>query len=445
MLKQQRGATLLEAVLAAAIIGWGLAFAGAQLIKSAKNKQIDKNASKLINFQYEVKQLASTVYFNVIAPGSGASSKKVNPLLVSSSTGKFMYEKDLRWMKQTDCELLGGISGQIPVGISRPFVDCDYSPDFFGVEYIGTEFTFVPYNLIKYPSAKRFITSAQSYYVNKSNVEVEDILSIISKLSDQKRDDGFSVSDNDIIISKFVKLDDVNYREVPDTAKSWAELIDNISLLDSFIKEVTSGDNYLGFRIKSFYNEDIYLKRDGSIPMSGKAKLCWDGYSGKEGPCLSASSESDGTRNYLIADGGFAFGEKIKRTPIEISYKTFSRSNRNNIEIPYLNCPQTEPVMLNKMVAIPSSFSSGSEERSDFSDPNSIKSYGTKGASNKHAFISGVSMEWAPVDSRKVWTIKGGIGIDGAYEKDNGNSSMLNNPLSMSFIVMQWCEEKPKG
>ncbi|EGU47859.1 toxin coregulated pilus biosynthesis protein TcpB, partial [Vibrio ichthyoenteri ATCC 700023] len=62
MKARQRGATLLEAILAVAVIGWVLAYSGAQLIRTAKEKQLEKAAGKVVELQYVIKQYMTDVY-----------------------------------------------------------------------------------------------------------------------------------------------------------------------------------------------------------------------------------------------------------------------------------------------------------------------------------------------------------------------------------------------
>ena len=162
--------------------------------------------------------------------------------------------------------------------------------------------------------------------------------------------------------------------------------------------------------------------------------------------CIRASSDpADQKKEFLVMNAGLAYGRDKKRSPPQLSYHTFV--NGQSASIPYLDCPfdpngnRDRLNMNNKFAAIPSSFSSGSENSSNFADPSQIISKGTKGASNEHAMLSGLSLEWRADDTARAWVVDGAIGIDAAYDKANNNSSVLRNPKSISFIAMQWCEE----
>ena len=230
----------------------------------------------------------------------------------------------------------------------------------------------------------------------------------------------------------------------PGTEIAYSELLGpNLQVIKNYIAAVTKGRSYPGFYISAVYEADVFLKRDGSVPIAAQASLCWDNLSGKGKPCIRASTDSvDPSKDLLVVETGLAFGALKKKTPIEASYQTFT--NGQPLRVPFIECPNRvgDLVMENKMAAISSSYSAGSETATNFTNPGNIISSGTLGASGKHALVSGMSLEWNPDLTAKQWVIEGAVGFDGNYAAQNNNASVLRNPKSMSFIVMQWCEEK---
>lgn len=444
MLRNQRGATLLEAILAAAIMGWVLAYVGTQLKTYALNQQIDQSARKIVFLNGEIKKFMKEMFLktSVVNAATGKNEVIPNPLYTQPRLGKIHLEKDLNWIRNISCRP----SGDLPANLLREYVSCNYSADFFGMRFIGVYVDFIKYDELINPEIRRFPKSAWELYVNTSNDEINDFFSIINRIVNFKAEDGTYISEDKIMLGEFTVPSATRVIFVEGSGRSLSSVVgSNIDLLDDYIKSVTSGGNYAGAYIP-IINEnepgEIYLQADGLIPVNLGAKLCWDSKTGNKQPCIRGVTDVNDKANFLVAESGFAFGIGLKRTPVQVAYKTFV--NNNDTFIQYLDCPwdRNDLYMHNKMTAFSSSFSSGSESASSFVHPNNIVSKGTKGAHGKHAMVSGVSLEWKPDDTNQRWIVSGAIGFDAAFAADNEADSVLRNPKSMSFIVLQWCEEE---
>ncbi|EGU34485.1 toxin co-regulated pilus biosynthesis protein B [Vibrio sp. N418] len=436
MKAKQRGATLLEAILAVAVIGWVLAYSGAQLIRTAKEKELEKAAGKVVELQYVIKQYMTDIY--LLTDKDAPLDKVVNPILEIDELGPdIQLSNKLEWLKNASCKFTDGSSGDIPSDVLRRYLNCNYSADVFSLNYLGSSFDFKRYDNITYPKAKRIAIDGSSVYVANS-ANFQDFYSVVGKLTNIEEDDGYKITEDNIEIGE-ISVSGEKYRWVGER-KTLSEFLSNdIEEIDAFIKKIETSANKVGLKIRIYYENDISLKRDGSIPIAIGASLCWDSASSSSRPCISLNSSKDEpNKDHIVIDSGLVFGKDKKRTPVIIDYHSFGSSG-SPVEVNFLSCPIGDR-WSNKIVAINSSFSSGSEAGTNFSNPEEIISKGTKGADGKHAFISGLSLEWKAIDEK--WEIKGAVAIDAAFEKDNGNSSLLKNPKSMSFITMQWCEEE---
>lgn len=445
MLRYQRGATLLEAILVSAIMGWVLAYVGTQLKSYAINEQLDKTAVSIIHFNSELKAFLNEMYLKLDVVDAVTNKDTIpNPLFTSTTVGKQHIGKDLKWIKSTACSPAGTLSENV----SRVFVSCGYEAELYGIQYNGIYLDYEAYHHLTNPLIKRFPTSAWMLYVNEDNKSINDFISIVSRLPNVKRDDGTFISEDKIRIAEFTRPSKTRLVLVEGSGMPLSRLLSpNIDVLDDYIKKVTSGKNYAGVYIPIVNNnepDEIYLMADGSIPVDLDKSICWDSKTGNKKSCIRSISDDTDRANFLVVEGGFMYGPlDNKRTPVEVSYNTFV--NNQDVRKPYLICPysNTEDVyMLNKIAVFSSSFSSGSEDASTFVDSSQIVSKGTKGANGKHAMISGLSFEWKANEPEQAWDISGAVAIDAAYAAENGNSSVLRNPKSMSFIVIQWCEQR---
>ncbi len=441
MPKNQRGVSLLEVVLVIAILGIGLAYGGALLLKHVQQREVEKIASEIVYLQSQIKKVSQAVYLRVKQP-NGMIQRQVNPLLIDPLVGWVKLDGDLHWMKKDTCVSPGGVKGLIPDNAEETFIGCSFSPNKMGLHFDGTHAEFVKYNNISFVQAKRFIKNAWSSYINASNKSIEDFLNIVTEIRNIKREDNFFIEEKNIQLAIFEKSGS-GFNKIPGSEIALSELTGpNLDRISDYAQRVTAGGNYAGFYITSVYDGDIFIKRDGSIPMAEDASLCWDSKSGVGKPCIRASTDAtDPKGDLFVVESGLAYGTGKKRTPIEASYQTFV--NGQPLNIPYITCPNRvgDIVMENKMAAISSSYSSGSEPTTNFTNPGNIVSTGTLGAQGKHALVSGMSLEWNPDPTNKQWIIEGAVGFDGLYAAENGDQSVLRNPKSMSFIVLQWCEE----
>lgn len=444
MLMKQRGATLLEAILVAAIMGWVLAYAGTQLKKYALNQQIGKSTRMIVHINNEIKDYVKTYHLPVTSPDANGNNYVVNPLLTQSGAKTYWHSGNLYWMKSESC----ASKGLIPANVRRVYFPCEYSTGLFGLILGGVYFEFIRYSNLAFPNIHRYPRNGWSLYVNESNKEIGDFFSIATRISDVYLGDGKFITEERISIGEYTPSSSGIWTEVAGTSKPLTDLIGgDLVELNDYIKRVTSNGNYAGMKVPIIYEndpEEIYLKADGTIAVGLNDSLCWNSNTGNKKPCIRAVTDNMDKANSLVVEGGLAFGSDKKRTPLHVSYHTFI--NNQPVLVPYLKCPNNvnDLVMNNKMAAISSSFSSGSENATSFVDSSNIVSKGTKGADGKHAMLSGISLEWTAAnstDTNPKWHIEGSVAIDGAYKTQNSNTSVLRNPKSISFIVMQWCEE----
>lgn len=445
MFSKQRGATLLEAILAAAIMGWVLAYVGTQLKVYALNQQINKSARKLIHVNNEVKSYITEFHLPADTPDASENNYVVNPLLSQKSLGGYWHSGSLYWMKSIACRDQNGI---LPTNIKRTYFSCNFESSSFSLDLISIYIVFDSYNSLSFPKIHRYTKNAWAVYANTSNKEIGDFFSILNKISNLENNDGVVIDEDKIIVFE-AKVNRVDVEQNLTMIKGTDHPLSyytggNIDAMQDFIKSTTSGRNYAAAYIPIITNNlpnQIFLKADGTISIDIDASLCWDSVTGEKKPCIRAITNREKKANYLIAESGFAFGTDKKRTPLQASYHTFE--NNNSVTVSFLECPNKtgDLIMKNKMAAINSSFSSGSENNTSFVNPSQIISKGTKGANGKHAFISGLSLEWKS-KADKYWEIEGAVAIDAAYQAENKGSSVLRNPKSMSFIVIQWCEEE---
>lgn len=444
MFKKQRGISLLESILAAAILGWVLAYAGTQFLIQIKRQEVDKAAAKIVNLQSEIKQMSQSIYLRIKDEVTGTESTVVNPILKATIIGWVPFDSDLAWIKKDNCELSGGVVGSIPSEAVRTFVPCAYNPDVLSLKYLSTYFEFVNYNNLNYPQAKRYVKTAWSSYVHTSNNMIDDFIDVITEIQNVTDSDGYKALNERIYVAEFRKTD-TSWENIPGTEIALDELINSndLTVFENYITRVTNGTNYPGMHINSFYENDVSFRRDGSIPMAVDSSICWDNRSGTGRPCIRAYTDpTDGKKDTIVVESELAFGAGKKKTPVQASYQTFTGGQP--LRVKFLTCAtaSTGLDMENRMAAMSSSYSAANEPGTNFTNPSSIVSTGTKGAGGKHAMVSGQSLSWTPDVASQEWVIEGAVGFDGRYAVDNGGQSVLNNPMSMSFIVLQWCEEK---
>lgn len=440
---KQRGVSLLETILAAAILGWVLAYAGAQFLIQVKRQEVNNAAAKIVTLQAEIKAMSQSVYLRVEDEVTGTESTVVNPLLKSTTIGFQPFDQNLAWMKKDNCKLSAGVVGSIPKNAIRTFIPCTYNPDVLNLKYLSTYIEFVNYSNLNFPRAKRYAKTAWSVYVHDSNTSIDDFIDVITEIKNVRNNEGYKPLTEMIYVAEFRKTE-TSWENIPATEISLDDLINSndLTVFENYITRVTSGGNYPGMYINSMYESDISLKRDGSVPLAENASLCWDNRSGVGRPCIRAYTDAtDSKKDTIVVESQLAFGPGKKKTPVSASYQTFTAGQP--LRVKYLDCATTSTGlnMENKMAAMSSSYSAANEPGTDFTNPTNIISTGTKGADGKHALVSGQSLSWTADNNAREWIIQGAVGFDGRYAADNGGVSMLKNPMSMSFIVLQWCEE----
>ncbi|MGL4827649.1 MAG: hypothetical protein ACRC24_09325 [Vibrionaceae bacterium] len=347
-------------------------------------------------------------------------------------------------MKQESCPEGGDLSQYLENGLH--IAPCGYNGFKGLVSFTGLYVYLKKYNNIAMPDIISSPFFFDTYYIINDINYFDDMLSVATRLSNVEREDGFRVFDKNIYLAIYDKN---GLGHIPDQA-SWVSLetvlSNDLTVLQTF-KTVAEADTArkIGIVIRTRLNESsVYLKRDGSITMEKDKALCWSTENNNLMPCISSFSSTDSPElvNSIVVDApNFLYGKDVKRSPPIVGYHTFS--NGNAVRIPHMKCPFDDTgniKTVEKIVAMPSSFSTGSENSTNFTDPSNIVSKGTKGANGKHAFTAGLSLEWTDDTDKSEWVVKGSVAIDSAYSEANNNSSVIRNPNSISFITLQWCE-----
>lgn len=432
----QKGATLLEAILAAAVMGMVMAYSGTIILKEAERKATIKAANEIINMQLITHKYTQDMIWETT---DSANKNIVNPIFEQTAVGKAYYSGIGKYKNQ-DCNSSYGI----PDNVVNEYMSCGYNVDAFPIQYVGVNAFFSTYTNLRYPTIKRRVDKIDVVYASVERGEVESGLRIVAEISQLASLRGVDISDTQIFIKKFRndRLPNVgSYQDVGFTMNYQDFISDPENIVD-YEEDLKSKDYVFGFQI---VNDDVLndsLKADGSIPMNYEGKLCWDARDNLSRPCITTVTHHNHAKDkdtFLFNSGVTYRTNKKYKTPPEISYHTFS--NGNNVEIPIIKCVEAADTLelTNKIILVPSSFSSGSESGTNFTNPGNIVSKGTKGADGQHSLITGLSLEYTK--DRDKWVVSASIGIDAAYADQNGDSSVLRNPSSISFAAIRWCEE----
>lgn len=437
---RQKGATLLETILAAAVMGMILSYSGRLMLQEAERKSTIKAANQIINMQHIVDRYTKDIVWNTdLVDGKGTI---VNPIFESTSMKQAWYY-DVSLFKNKNC----GSENKIPEKVTDIYLTCTQTFDIYPLQYVGVSVAFEPYTNLKYPTVKRQISAERVVYASTSRGDMGPGLNIVAELSAMANSRGINITDDDIVIRKFTNNSSdfaINKYVELDWSMPYGTFISNPDNIEAYIKDLKASNRIFGFSIETENRLDDNLKVDGSAPLEYGAKLCWDSRSGENRPCFgTVTHNADLTaRDTFLFEQGVTYKTNNKyKTPPEVSYHTFS--NGQDVLIPYLECVDAPDVLslTNKIILIPSSFSSGSENGTNFSDQTNIVSKGTKGANGKHSMLTGLSLQYTNETSKRRWVVKGALGIDGAYAAANNNSSVLRNPNSISFAAIRWCEE----
>lgn len=440
-LRRLAGATLLEAIIVSALMGWLMAYLGQLVFREVQNDLINKSAFKIVNFQRTLQSFSDDFIWNTNADLNNGRSTMINPLFENQSLDPVFFP-----MKSLPDTLKNRICGQgtIPEFVSDVFLLCTFSHNLYPVDLQGGDFYFESYNNLLYPSVKRVVSQTKTTFTMPPERSTQEFFSFVDEIVNIKMDDGYTVSEDRIELLGI----DSQGSPVNSTKVFYTDFASySPEEASRYIDSIASNGYQFSISIYNFRSRHTdVLKADGTVPVAVGKSLCWNTQSSTAMPCIRASSDpADQKKEFLVMNAGLAYGRDKKRSPPQVSYHTFV--NGQSASIPYLDCPHDLNGnldglnMFTKFAAIPSSFSSGSENSSNFTDPSDIISKGTKGASNEHAMLSGLSLEWHSDDATRTWIVDGAIGIDAAYDKSNNNSSVLRNPKSISFIAMQWCEE----
>lgn len=437
---KQKGATLLEAILVAAVMGMVLSYSGRLMLKEAERKSTLKAANQIINMQYIVDQYTKDIIWNTeLVDGKNTM---VNPVFESTSTQQTWYYNESIYRNKS-C----GSQNSIPEKVTDIYLTCTQTLDIYPLQYIGVSVSFEPYTNLKYPTAKRQISKERVVYASTWRGELGPGLNIVSELSAMANSRGINITDDDIVMRKFTNSSSnfaVNKYVELEWNMPFGTFISNPDNIEAYVADLKANNRIFGFSIETVNRLDDNLKVDGSAPLEYGAKLCWDSRSGTNRPCFGTVTHGEGftARDTFLFDQGVTYKTNNKyKTPPEVSYHTFV--NGQDVEIPYLECVDASDVVTlkNKIILIPSSFSSGSENGTNFTNQSNIVSEGTKGANGKHSMLTGLSLQYTNQTSQRKFIVKGALGIDGAYAAANNNSSVLRNPKSISFAALRWCEE----
>ncbi len=475
-LRKLVGVTLMEAILVSAIMGVLMAYIGDIILKQSKENVFKTSAVKVIVLQKALRKYASDIQWNLSPDASTGSKFMINPFLTADlpASGKVWinFEDLEKKLKNANC----GAGNEIPADVIDRYLECSFKSDIYPVNALGAFVHFQAYKNISYPTVKRKISQFEVLYDISNKPLYADFFRLIETVTNQVLEDGYNISADDL------ELTLANYTAPPSTdtdtdsgsgsgsdsgagdagtatrggTSSFDEMIDpaNIISYSAFMaktpKEITeyietvntNSSKQFAFITKDSIDLTEYIKSDGSVTMNKGKALCWDSNFNASVPCIRVVPDSViPDKEFFVTNTDMVFGgDKLKTAP-KISYHVFK--DGKNVLLPYMEClTEAGGVTLeNKLVAIPSSFSSASESGTNFSNPEQIISKGTKGAGGTHSMMSGLSLQWQGIEADMQWSISGAVGIDGAFRSQNNSSSVLRNPNSISFIAIQWCEE----
>ncbi len=434
------GATLMEAILVAAIMGALMAYIGDMILKHSKENVLRKGSVKVIILQKALRKYASDVQWNLSSDASTGSKHMINPFLIEEppEAGKVWINfADLeKKLKNVNC----GAEFEIPADVIDNYLECNFNGDIYPVEALGAFVYFKPYKNISYPTVKRKISKTEMLYDIGDKLFHAEYFKLIEMVTNQVADDGYQISADNLDLTV------VNEKNIIDRTNdiSYTAFMSKTPLeINEYIQSIKeSSDKNFAFLTEDNADLSENLKSDGSVTVNKGKALCWDTDSSTSVPCIRVVPDSVITdKEFFVTNTDMVFGgDKLKTAP-KISYHVFK--DGKNVLLPYMECLTEKGgvTLENKLVAIPSSFSSGSESGTNFSNPEQIVSKGTKGAGGNHAMVSGLSLQWEGIEADMQWSISGSVGIDAAFRSENNSSSVLRNPNSISFIAIQWCEE----
>lgn len=476
MERKQHGFALLEAIIAAGVLGVALASAGMYANQQAELQVKEKIATNIVDFVWAVKKFSSYSIIN----------EQMNPLNlefdygaaeyvfpgITSATSEAVFVSDhglighnrFQWMKQASCynsagDTVSEVPDQVhPQGISRApdgpqsFIGCDESLSGIGLfEYVGSAFRYDGVG------TGRHITTAANFFRFNYDGSAEqklifDYATYIQLMAERK---GTGV---EVRFHRFT-LSGSDMRDIfVNNSMSYDEFLENEESRNEFLRQAGGSFGKLGISVSFANHHTDALLRDGSVSMVVGAPLCWDATvpGGEGAPCLSyrgdtghldlSSFNSVDTKTVnaqqVITDQvAFKTSETTYNTPVLTEYQFFTSGDKSGSGklIPMIDCPTLPEgvTWTNKFAGALNSFTSAGDN-ADFSDQSSKVSNGHSGFDGKHPLVSGLSIDWSPDWDTRKWQVRAAIGIQGDIE--TGESDVLRNPYSMSFISMQWCE-----
>ncbi len=447
-LKRQLGVTLFEAILAAAVAGWVMAFIGSELLRYSSNKAKNEAAKSAVEFIETVINYSETVAIPTLGPQSDGNHYTVNPLYLFTFREIYgiygrAYYSGLDWLRSSRCT-----GGTLPADTVDTYVACNYtpgSPPFF--TYMGTYIYILSSQNIMYPTITTEPSYFHTYFMANSNY-FDEFIDIAMRLPEVVLPNGFRIKADEILFAQFSRWSSTSSAYIGNLATR-IELADVLSDANGIENLRTTSQGWVnwGLVITIDLQGGKFLRSDGETGIEKGRSLCWESRLGTNLPCISATTntmaaDEENSDNAIMIDANILYGNEIKRSPPEISYHTFT--NGEPLEIPYLNCPintSSALVFENKMAAAPSSFSSGSEVGTNFTDSSNIISTGTSGAGGSHTYVTGLSLEWTAQPETLTWLVEGAVGIDGAFSAANNDSAVLRNPAGISFAIVRWCEQ----
>ena len=481
MKRKQRGFALLETIIAAGVLGIALASAGMYANKQAEIQVKEQIASKIVDFIWAIKRYSSYSIINehmnpINVEFEYGAAEYVFPG-ITTATSEAVYVSDhgllghnkFQWLKQSNCfndegDTVGEVPNQVhPQGIGRvpngpqSFIGCDESLSGIGLfEYIGSAFRFDGIG------SGRHVTTVVNFFRFNYGMEEEkalifDYAAYVKLMAERKgagveiRFHRFTLSGDDmrdIFINNSMSLD---------------EFLNNEEDREQFLERVGDELGQLGMSVSFANHHTDALLRDGSVSMVVDAPLCWDASvpGGEGAPCLAyrpdtghldissfnavdvkgLNAQTVNARQVTSDQVAFKTSETTYKTPVQTEYQYFTNADKSDKGkiIGMIGCP-TAPEGVewtNKFAAVLNSFTSAGDN-ADFSSQSSKVSNGHSALDGKHPLVSGLSIDWYPDWSTRKWQVHAAIGVQG--DVLTGDSDVLRNPYSMSFITMQWCE-----
>ena len=268
--RKSAGATLLEAILVSAIMGWLMAYLGQLVFREVQNDLIDKSAFKIVNFQRTLQSFSDDFIWNTNADLNNGRSTMINPLFENQSLDPvFLPVKGLPdTMKNSICG-----QGTIPEFVSDVFLLCSFSNNLYPVDLLGGDFYFESYNNLLYPSVKRVVSQTKTTFAMPLERSTQEFFSLLMKSSTSKW----------MMDTRYLRIAFNSLVRIPKVCPSiQPKFLHGFRCLHSretstYIDSIASNGYQFSISIHNFRTRhtDI-LKADGTVPIAVGKSLCWN-------------------------------------------------------------------------------------------------------------------------------------------------------------------------